>query len=506
MSDRHETPLTTWEAKIWVVGIAVAIAMGAAVVVLAGAGFSAWLIGAVMGGFICCVTTAGALITRRAYEHQIRLQDEAESVRSRFMMWADWLPKSESFVHSLQSARLPLTPQSLAEFAMISDRVRAVVLKLQYDRAEASAVLANLEGGVISLDPKCRITLINETAKKFFQIDRPCLGHPLIQSIRQPEVIDSVQKVFRDRAPRDIHLETRSDDGLRRTLRVRCSSIRYGDVGGVLITAHDESETRRIEEVRREFVANVSHELKTPLAAIKGYAETVELALGDDPEAAKHFVSQIHGQCKRLERLIADMMTLARAQAGTQHLRLTTVDLEDIVAESIATYAPVAVAKQMSLVHKRSSREFPNSTIVYADREATLTIANNVIGNAIRYTAEGGTVVVSCRSEGRFGVLKVQDNGIGIPENEQKRIFERFYRVDKSRKYERSGTGLGLSIVKNLTQSQGGEVQLRSRPGEGSVFEIYLPCQSAGDLEGMPGEMAQNSTIIVGAPDTRITT
>jgi two-component system, OmpR family, phosphate regulon sensor histidine kinase PhoR len=445
---------------------------------------ASWLVASIVGALAFLMAAASAIAIHHAYDHQVRMQDEAESVHGRFKQWLDWLPRNESNIQESRSSTtvgsdLPLSPQSLIEIARISDRVRSEALRLQHERAEANAVLANLDGGVIALDPQTRITLINAAAKKFFQIDRPCLGQPLIQSIRQPEIIETVQRVMRDRSSREVHVEVRNDEGQRRSLRIRCSSLRYGDVAGVLLAAHDESETKHSEEVRREFVANVSHELKTPLAAIKGYAETVELALNDDPEAAKHFVSQIHDQCKRLERLIADMMTLARAQAGIQHLRPTTVDLNEVIAESIATYAPVAAARQIALKHVWHDQQ----TTIHADREATLTIANNVIGNAIRYTPEGGAVNASARSEGDFGVLSVQDNGIGIPENEQKRIFERFYRVDRSRKHASSGTGLGLSIVKNLTQSQGGEIKLRSRQGEGSTFEIFLPAHPAPEID-----------------------
>lgn len=476
LTHRPNTPLAQWEARIWIFGSLVAIAFAVVSGLLHRAGLSSWLLASIIGGLAFFIAAVAAIATRHAYDHQVRMQDEAESVRGRFKQWLDWLPRNESSKADTRQAsasanELPLTPQSLTEFAMISDRVRSEALRLQHERAEANAVLANLDGGVIALDPQSRITLINAAAKKFFQIDRPCLGQPMIQSIRQPEIVEAVQRVMRDRSPREVRIDVRSDEGARRSLRLRCTSLRYGDVAGVLIAAHDESEAKHSEEVRREFVANVSHELKTPLAAIKGYAETVELALNDDPEAAKHFVSQIHDQCKRLERLIADMMTLARAQAGIQHLRPTTVDLDQVIAESIATYAPVAAARQISLKHDAKGI----TTFVHADREATLTIANNVIGNAIRYTPEGGTVVARSRIEGNFGVLSVQDNGIGIPENEQKRIFERFYRVDRSRKHATSGTGLGLSIVKNLTQSQGGEVHLQSKQGEGSTFEIFLP-------------------------------
>ncbi len=488
---RHpDAPLAHWEARIWIGGAALALLTGAATAWLDQANLSAGALGAVVGGFALIIVAISAFVVRAAYGHQSWLQDEAEPVRARFAQWSDWLPKTDSASPAVTVAGLPLTPRTLTEFAMVSDRVRAVTLQFQQDRAEANAVLANLDGGVIALDPQSCITLINSAAKKFFLIDRPCLGLSLIQVIRQPEILASVQKVLRDRSAREVHVDILSEDGVRRSLRIHCSSLQYGETTGVLIAAHDESETRRSEEMRREFVANVSHELKTPLAAIKGYAETVELAIADDPDAAKYFLSQIQEQCKRLESLIADMMTLARAQAGTQHLRPTTVDLNEIIAESIKTYLPVAAARQISL--SQASAE-SNLAIVQADREATLTIANNVIGNALRYTPEGGKVVASCRLEGSFGVLTVQDNGIGIPENEQKRIFERFYRVAKSRKHASSGTGLGLSIVKNLTQAQGGEVRLRSRQGEGSTFEIFLPTQ----LEELASTAVERSGVAV---------
>lgn len=515
---RFHVPLAVRESRIWAAGMAIAVLSAAAIAFSDRIGVPLWLIGMAVFGSVIGVTLLAALAIRRAHDYQIRLQDEAESLRGRFKQWSDWLSQTNTAARAADAAALSpavaaaaralgaaaqaldasgpaLTPETLVTFSLMSDEIRMLTVRLQQDRAEANAVLGNLDGGVIALDRQSRITLINTAAKTFFQIKRPCLGLTLIEVIRQPEIVESVQRVLRDQSSQEVSLEILSDEDRRRSLRVRCSRLRYGETAGVLIAAHDESETRRIEEVRREFVANVSHELKTPLAAIKGYAETVELAIGDDPEAAKHFVSQIQEQCKRLESLIADMMTLARAQAGTQHLRPTTVDLNGIVAESIKTYAPVAAARRVFLSQTPSPL---NPVIVHADREATLTIANNVVGNAIRYTPEGGTVVASCRIEATFGVLSVQDNGIGIPENEQKRIFERFYRVDKSRMHASSGTGLGLSIVKNLTQAQRGEVRLRSRQGEGSTFEIFLPSQPAAESEPVSsrGELPPTSPLV----------
>ncbi len=362
--------------------------------------------------------------------------------------------------------------QAAARLRPLEDELLGLQRQLQRQRAQTATVVENLGSGVIVVDRRGQVVLANSAAKQLFAIERQPVGHQLVESIRQPELLQAMHPVFADHAPREAVVEVRDATGARRVLRVLCVWIAYEGAGAALLEARDESESRHLEEMRREFVANVSHELKTPLAAIKGYAETVELAIGDDPQAALHFITQILEQCRRLERLIADMMTLARAQAGVQYLRLATVDMAAVIAESITTYAPVAAAKSIQLEHPMSDGE---PTLIYADREAVLTIANNLIGNAIRYTPEGGRVIASSARDGAFAVLSVQDNGVGIPQHEQKRVFERFYRGDKTRQRSSKGTGLGLAIVKNLTQAQGGRIELESRPNHGSTFKIYLP-------------------------------
>lgn len=364
--------------------------------------------------------------------------------------------------------------QSQTQFRPLEKQLLALQTQLLTQRAQTAIVVENLGSGVIVVSRHGQVLLANSAAKRLFAIHRQPVGHPLVESIRQPELFQSIGQLFVDRGPRETLIEVRDDAGARRVLRVRCVSITYEGAPAVLLEARDETENRYLEEMRREFVANLSHELKTPLAAIKGYAETVELAIGDDPQAALHFIEQILEQCRRLERLIADMMTLARAQAGVQYLRLATVDLDAVMAEAITTYAPIAAAKSIRLEYQANDPP----VMIYADREATLTIANNLIGNAIRYTPEGGEVVAHSHREGAFGVLSVRDNGVGIPEHEQKRIFERFYRGDKARHRSSKGTGLGLAIVKNLTQAQGGRIELQSRPNHGSTFKIYLPAAS----------------------------
>jgi len=472
--------------RVWVYGLLISIACFVYAIVFTVASVILILSTLALIAVILVATVQLANWATKRIDYDARLETEAEMLQNQLQLLLGSIPNplaSSSQTDSINPLALSgkasklvvatsrLSPRVVAEMAAACETGRNVLNKLRAQRAQTTAVLENLDSGVLVINQKGRVTLINAAAKNFFSISWNPVGKPLVEAIRQPELLNAVRQVMTDRSPREVVADLRDQTGTRRVLRVWCAAVSFEDITAVLLAARDESENHQVEEMRREFVANVSHELKTPLAAIKGYAETVELAISDDPQAAIHFVSQIHEQCRRLERLIADMMTLARAQAGKQHLRPTTIDLDAVIAESIATYAPVATAKAISLRHEPGHE----AAVVYADREATLTIANNVIGNAIRYTPEGGEVVASSRQEGDFSVFAVRDNGIGIPQHEQQKVFERFYRADKSRKHTSSGTGLGLAIVKNLTLAQGGRVRLQSRPGKGSTFEIFLP-------------------------------
>lgn len=351
-------------------------------------------------------------------------------------------------------------------------------IKLQQEAQQTASALQKMRDGVILLSQSGDILLINPSARRLLSIadDAPIDGRRLSEVVRIPDLTRGIGAAGAGEGTQNCLLEVASGDTLR-PVKVRIDPIASRVETKLLVALRDETEANRVDEMRREFVANISHELKTPLAAIKGYAETVELAIEDDPDAAKHFMSQIHSQCLRLERLIADMMQLARAQAGRTHLTITRVDIAEVIAESMKSYVPVAEAKEIQL-------DFidDGAGVVMSDREATLTIANNLIGNAVRYTSAGGHVQVSFQDAGRFLALVVEDDGVGISATEQKRIFERFYRVQKSRLSRgdgtgglTEGTGIGLSIVKNLTMALGGEVRLTSQPGEGARFEVLLP-------------------------------
>lgn len=344
--------------------------------------------------------------------------------------------------------------------------------ELQRETQEATSVLARMRDGVIMLSADAEVLLINPAARRLLRVREELeLNHrPLPEVVRIPELSSAIAAANAGDGVQKLMVEIPHD---RSVCPVRIRVDRFDAVGDnhLLVTLRDETESYRLDEMRREFVANISHELKTPLAAIKGYAETVELAIQDDPDAAVHFVAQIQTQCQRLERLIADMMQLARAQSGRRNLNITRISMVDSINEAMKSFRPVAEAKHVEL-NFEPPELIPH---VLADSEAMLTITNNLIGNAVRYTPQGGSVTVSCREAGEMWALMVEDTGIGIDERDQRRIFERFYRVGKGRGGSEGGTGIGLAIVKNLTLTLGGEVRVSSRPREGSKFEVLLP-------------------------------
>lgn len=361
-------------------------------------------------------------------------------------------------------------------FSLVGRQNEAALVTLSSQQQLLETLLESLDIGVMVIDRNRQFLVANQSAMWFFALTFQPIGRRVGDVVTQHRLLEAVERTFADGTRRKVVIDLRDAANLRRVLRVYCVLVLIGEEPAVVIKALDDSENRQIEEMRREFVANASHELKTPLAAILGYSETVQVALEDDPESAKLFLTRIHDECRRMERLIAEMMTLARAQAGAEYLRPVSTDLDSILTEAISSSEAVAEAKGVRIQHRRN----PDAKVfIHGDREATLTIANNVIGNAIRYTPEGGRVIVWARSVEDYGVLVVRDSGIGIPEHEQERIFERFYRAEHSRTQSSAGTGLGLAIVKNLTQAQGGHIRLYSRPQQGSTFEIHLPLASA---------------------------
>lgn len=361
-----------------------------------------------------------------------------------------------------------------------------------------SASIEQLRHGVMLLSTDGKILALNPAASYLLNLDGSIAwkNRPLIEVVRLPELnqaVSVVRQEFERNKPVD-ELQKLSVKvpyfGNTQSVKVRVGRIQTSKQQRILVSLQDETDAILLDEMRREFVANTSHELKTPLAAIKGYAETVELAINDDPTAAKHFMSQINVQCQRLERLIADMMQLARAQSADFMHTISSVSVLEVINQSVTSNLPVAEAKSVTLVNEIGGDHQPDSDVndwafIRADPDAVLTIVNNLISNAIRYTNSGGQVFAGVRDADKHCAIYVRDTGVGIAPTDQKRVFERFFRVNKNRQFADTdggtslgtaqGTGIGLSIVKQLSKALGGEVSLSSKPGIGSEFVVRLP-------------------------------
>ena len=242
----------------------------------------------------------------------------------------------------------------------------------------------------------------------------------------------------------------------------------------------DLTQLQRLERVRTDFVANVSHELKTPVTAISGLVETLIESEEMDEETRSRFLGKIQNQSLRLSSLVADLLALSRVEArDEQQLELRRMDLRMTALDSVRR-ATVAAEEKGIQLHSHLPEDAVN---VNGDEEALRQVVDNLLDNAIKYTQGGGGVSLSVEVEGDSAILLVKDSGIGIEAEHQERIFERFYRVDKARSREVGGTGLGLSIVKHFTASMGGAVGVESEPGVGTVFRVELPLAEEEEVE-----------------------
>jgi two-component system phosphate regulon sensor histidine kinase PhoR len=342
--------------------------------------------------------------------------------------------------------------------------------QIQQNNQQLQAVLGTMTEGVLAVSPDQTILLANEAGRQLLDfVTRQPLGRPLLEVTRARPVFSAVQKALATTTP--VETEFDAPGVSRRTLMLRATRLPGTPCPGVMVVLHDMTELRRLENLRRELVANVSHELKTPLAAIKGCAETLRLGAVNDPEHNLHFVRRIEEQADRLHSLILDILQIARLESGQETIELADVRLGEVIEQVREQFAEMAAAHQVSL----TAEQPPHDLTVRADGDGVRTILSNLIDNALKYTPPGGSVTIRAVSDEAYATLEVADTGMGIAEKDQERIFERFYRAEKARSRELGGTGLGLSIVKHLAQAFGGNVSVTSQPGNGSTFRVQLP-------------------------------
>ncbi len=362
---------------------------------------------------------------------------------------------------------------------IIAEHINATTSSLHNAKQRNELVLNNLREGVLAVDAQSRVLLVNSALDEHLQLaSKNYLYRPLLEVVRAPQVIDIVQSVRNDNIAREEVVEILSTS---RWLRISARPLPMKGETGVLLTTRDETLIKRIEAVRKDFIANASHELKTPLAAIRAYAETLQLGAIDDREAADNFIASIITQADRINGLIQGMLQLSRVESGSG-LHIEQLDACEALQPVLAATQAMARSQDIELTW---SPEAP-ALMIESDRNGFQTIASNLLSNAVRYTQPGGQVAVTLKAckleDGRPACeFTVRDNGKGIQADDLERIFERFYRAEKDRSSDTGGTGLGLSIVKHLTNALGGTVTATSSPGKGSKFIVRLPVGSRCD-------------------------
>jgi two-component system phosphate regulon sensor histidine kinase PhoR len=365
------------------------------------------------------------------------------------------------------------------------------VLEITGERNRLAKILSSMVEGVIGIDGDRRIIHANHAArkllaggglgieKKFSSIDSSLdtaltgADRELVwEDIRIPELIQAVEKAFETGRMVKVQIR-RAASGHDLIVDAHISPLlgELGQVTGVLIVLNDISEIVSLERVRRDFVANASHELKTPITAIRGLTETML----DDPEMdddTKHrFVERISAQSMRLSVLVSDLLAISRLESDQTERSENTFDLLELVKRSVEAVRPACLEKQLTLAFESNKSPCPFS----GDFQSLTQLVDNLMDNAVKYTPVGGAVIVRFSQAADMIRLEVEDTGIGIDDHAQSRVFERFYRVDKARSRDLGGTGLGLSIVKNIAEQHSGTVHLESESGKGSKFIVNFP-------------------------------
>ncbi len=333
------------------------------------------------------------------------------------------------------------------------------------------AMVAGMIEGVVAVDDDDRVTFSNYAASQLLGFDRADSNRPLWERAKVAglQTLLAAARRSDSAAQCELAMSATDEDAIVRAQAHRFSD---GDAVGVVIVLHDISELRRLERVRRDFVANVSHELKTPLTSIRGYVEALLDGAMEDVEIRVRFLQKVEKNVERLNHLVTDLLSLARIESHAGFLPLQPFDLHALSEEAVRRHEQIAKGRDQELVLEACAGDLK----VLGDREALTQIIDNLIDNALKYTPDGGRVTVRVKRDGSQASLEVEDTGVGIPEEDQARIFERFYRVDKARSREVGGTGLGLSIVKHLVQTLHGRIELVSEPGVGSTFRVHLDC------------------------------
>lgn len=330
-------------------------------------------------------------------------------------------------------------------------------------------LINHLNLGVIQLDPSGKVVLMNPFAARLLAIDTPLLHQHYQVLIKSRTLVEMIQQTKQHEVTLHREIELYVPTFKQIDVTILPDRLKKGDRPMMLVLLYDITAVRQLETVQSEFVTNASHELRTPITAIKGFTETLLSGALQDEAAAYQFVEIIDREANRLELIANDILSLAQAERG-EELAQETFDLAESISMIVGNFQPIAEAKAIQIASKVDS-----SITITSHRPWVEQILINLIDNAIKYSEENGQVAVNCRREAEMVVISIKDTGYGIAPEEQERIFERFYRVDKARSRHSGGTGLGLSIVRHMVTSLSGEIWVDSQLGKGSTFFVRLP-------------------------------
>ncbi|MCK8824664.1 two-component system histidine kinase PnpS [Fuchsiella alkaliacetigena] len=360
-------------------------------------------------------------------------------------------------------------------FNDMASRLKAKLDEISGEKNKMEAILSSIGDGVIAVDKDGRIILFNPTAEELFEVkEERILGKYTLEVMRNHKLGTLIMNCMQQQE--DISAEIELLYPSNRIIRVHATRIKDGSKEhGVVAVFRDVTELRRLEQMRTEFVGNVSHELKTPLTSIKGYTETLLTNQQADFETNQQFLQIINDEADRLEQLISELLDLAELESRDSSL--AAVDLEEVLTDVLMIISPKATSKEISL-----EVDLPTDIAkVKGSREELNRLYTNLIDNAVKYTPAGGQVKIEVEEQADQVWTYISDTGIGIPAEDLERIFERFYRVDKTRSRKLGGTGLGLSIVKHIIKNHQAEIEVESEVGVGTEFKFYLNKFSASE-------------------------
>jgi two-component system phosphate regulon sensor histidine kinase PhoR len=359
----------------------------------------------------------------------------------------------------------------------------------EQEKHKLETVLGNMSDGLLLTDTKGKIILSNSAVRNLFGITSSVEGRTLMETLRKAELIELIDNVVKGNEGISRELEIDYPKKLYLMATIAPFAIK-AEITGAVLTFHDITRLKKLEEIRKDFIANVSHEIKTPITAIKGYSETLLDGALDDKENARKFLETIKNHSERLNSLVSDLLTLSRIELGDIRIEKTDIHLDEVIESAFTTLKDKAGAKRLYL-KKEISKEI---ILIKADRDRLIQILINLVDNGIKFTEEGGVTIkvksekLKVKSEEKYPELltlnsqlrdfveiSVEDTGIGIPKKHLSRLGERFYRVDRARSRALGGTGLGLAIVKHLVKAHGWDMEFESTEGKGTTVHLICP-------------------------------